>query len=93
MNPASTLAYSIRGSLYLAQKKYEQAVADFSKAIELCPDRVDPYYNRACCFELLGRNADAVESFRTFLQAIPEGTQSYGALTDEVKDRLQRLGK
>jgi tetratricopeptide (TPR) repeat protein len=39
--------YNIRGSIYLAQNNYQQAIRDFNKCIELNPEFAPAYANRA----------------------------------------------
>ncbi len=48
------LIYSPRGNGYGRLQKYEQAIADFSKAIELNQDLIISYEDRAMTYQLLG---------------------------------------
>ena len=43
--------------------QYAQAIIEFSKAIELDPNRSTAYYNRAYIYKLQGRKAEAIADF------------------------------
>ena len=40
------MAYNNRGVVYGIIKKYDEAISDFNKAIEINPNYVDAHYNR-----------------------------------------------
>jgi tetratricopeptide (TPR) repeat protein len=46
-HPEDPQAYNMRGSVYGEAGRYEQALADFSKAISLDPNYAQAYANRA----------------------------------------------
>jgi tetratricopeptide (TPR) repeat protein len=50
LDPGHVRTMNNLGVIFLAQKKREQAIALFSKAIVLKRDYVDPYYNLACLY-------------------------------------------
>ncbi len=58
-NPASVAALIGRGRAHAAAGKTELALADFSAAIAIAPDRSEAYYRRALVFESLGKLAEA----------------------------------
>ena len=43
----------------MREKKYEQAINDYRKAIDLKPGYAEAYYNLAICEYNLGRKSDA----------------------------------
>jgi lipoprotein NlpI len=75
MNPDDPVALNKRGTVYSNYyKKFNEAIADFSRAIELEP-RGDFYLNRAYCYYMLGDLAKAKENIRASLAkgyAVPE---------------------
>src|SRR5947209_14527137 len=42
--------YSMRGSAYQGMKEYEEALADFNRAIFLDPNNAPAYFNRGLCY-------------------------------------------
>jgi tetratricopeptide (TPR) repeat protein len=48
------MAYALRGSVYLNELDYDQALDDFNKAIELQPDLALAYYYRGIAYTLTG---------------------------------------
>lgn len=61
-NSDIALIYNLRGVAYYYLKKYDAAISDYSKAIELDPDFAGAYNNRGICYQALGEteksNAD-----------------------------------
>ncbi len=43
-------AYSNRGIAYLSKGQYDQAISDFTKALEINPRYTDAYYNRGVSY-------------------------------------------
>ncbi len=58
-NPLSVAALIGRGRANAATGKTELALADFSAAIAIAPDRSEAYYRRALVYESLGKLAEA----------------------------------
>lgn len=54
-------ALANRGAAYSNLKKYDEAMADFNKAIELKPDLTNALYERARLFGMLGKHDAAVQ--------------------------------
>jgi tetratricopeptide (TPR) repeat protein len=46
------MAYNNRGTLYYNQQKYELALSDYSKAIEINPNYANAYNNRGVVYAL-----------------------------------------
>lgn len=62
------------GNVYLADKKYEDALSHYDKVGKagLAASRMDSYYfNRAVCYAGLGRMCDAVKSLEACLKINP----------------------
>lgn len=52
---SSPEVFKLRGQEYFLKKRYEEAAADFQKAVELNPDDEDARYNLAGTLKILGR--------------------------------------
>ena len=59
ITPEDGDAYHGRGFCYLNQGQYQKALADFDRGIELTPQVVNLYYNRAHTLAFLGRKSAA----------------------------------
>lgn len=64
--------YGNRGNARSRQGKFETALADYEKAIELCPWSVEPVLNRGVLYENTGQLMLAERDYRLVLQANPE---------------------
>lgn len=53
-----------RGKAYVAKGDSNQAIADFTQAIQFGPSYVEAYNNRGLSNEVLGRRAEAIADFR-----------------------------
>lgn len=64
--------YAQRAKIYFAAGNYKLSLADWNKAISLCPSKVNYYGARAQCYEKLGRKdlADADKKKRDSLSLI-----------------------
>ncbi|HXD73796.1 MAG TPA: tetratricopeptide repeat protein, partial [Vicinamibacterales bacterium] len=59
-------AHAAIGQLHLDGGRYEDAVAAFTRALELAPDRFEIRYSLATAYMRLGRDADARGQFERF---------------------------
>ena len=57
-------AYYLRGCAKINSKKYQEAIADLEKAIELKPDYADAYFNIGKVNYLLGDEDKACEYYK-----------------------------
>ena len=57
------LAYNNRGGMYSVLKKQEEAIADYTKAIELDPKYVFNYNDRGEAYKALGKTKEADADF------------------------------
>ena len=55
--------YFNRGLAYDNQGRYDQAIANYSRAIELNPDYVSAYYNRGNAYDNQGRYHQAIADY------------------------------
>jgi tetratricopeptide (TPR) repeat protein len=70
-------AHVRRGLIYSAQQRYEDAVADFTAAIQLNPQDADAYSMRGAVYRDLGRYSEAVSDLTQAIQLDPQSLQSY----------------
>ena len=78
-----------------SRKKYEQAIADFDKAILINAKNASAYYNKALICEKAGRKAEAIQAFKKFVNCfngvvIAPNDQ---ACIDYAKKRIATLQK
>lgn len=64
LDARQAIAYNARGYVYLRQKNFAGALADFSEAIRLRPDYINAYQNRATARRRLGDEPGAAEDNR-----------------------------
>ena len=60
-NPNDPGAYNTRGAAYARVGRYSDAIADFTKAVQLDPNLGSAYTNRALALRQSGRNDAALE--------------------------------
>jgi len=58
------------------QDNWSQAIDYFRQAIESNPDLTDAIYNLAVCYERLGHAPQAKDTWRVYLEIIPEGPEA-----------------
>ena len=64
-NKNNASSYLKSGNTYLNQQKYELAIQEFSKAIQLSPNYALAYKGRGRCYQALGDNKNAQADFST----------------------------
>ncbi|MGB3653799.1 MAG: tetratricopeptide repeat protein [Rivularia sp. (in: cyanobacteria)] len=69
--------FSNRGILYKDQKKWELAVADFNKAIQINPDYTTAYFNRAILYEDQKKWKLALADYNKAIQINPNDAEVY----------------
>jgi tetratricopeptide (TPR) repeat protein len=75
-NPKSDDLYGYRGFLFLLAGKLDEALADFTKAIELNP-KFYLYARRASIFEIKGNLEGALADYTKAIELNPEDEHSY----------------
>jgi hypothetical protein len=75
-NPNDAAAYCGRGNLYLNKDKYDLAIKDYSKAIELAPQMSEAYRQREYAYKwklranpISGYKSETIEGFHVLLAA------------------------
>jgi tetratricopeptide (TPR) repeat protein len=72
LNPQYTIAYFNMGLLYLDQKKYQEAIKQFTLALATDPVHSESYFFRGISEELLGNKTAAMADYQQALLIDPE---------------------
>ncbi len=70
-------AYNNRGLTYVEEKKYNEAISDFSKAVDLKPDYDEAWFNRGLCYVQENRAGEALADFKRSIELKPEDPETY----------------
>ncbi|KJU86535.1 hypothetical protein MBAV_001271 [Candidatus Magnetobacterium bavaricum] len=81
-DPRDAIAYYNRGIAYCGKRNYDQAIGDYTKAIEINPRFALAYLNRALALAQKGKNGQAIDDFK---MAAKLGD-------NDAQDRLKRTG-
>jgi len=76
-NPSDPEAYNVRGSAYGRGGKYQEALRDFDKALQLRPNFYQAYANRALIHRFLGDQASALADYNRSIQLNPSYDAAY----------------
>lgn len=68
-----TSAHYQRGVVYSKTGNYRQAVASYTKAIDLDPDFVQAYYERCLAYQQLEEYAEALADLEHYMKIAPKG--------------------
>lgn len=77
LDPNYTEAYAWRGQVFMAQKQYDQALADFNQAISLNPRHAEYYVSRANLFLRQDKYAPALADLNQALRLDPKNFSAY----------------
>ena len=75
--PKDAKFYIDRGIAYGEKGQFDQAVDDFTKALEIAPRSAEAYYNRAIAYMNKGRFDWAVDDFTKALEITPRSAEAY----------------
>jgi tetratricopeptide (TPR) repeat protein len=76
-NPDSAIDYNNRGSLYLHQELYTEAIADLNRALDLDPTLDNAYNNRASCYARIGNISAALADYEMALDLNPSNVRTW----------------
>ena len=76
MNPEHTNAYFIRGNAHRLKNGLNNAIADFTRAIELDPKHADAYFNRGITYRE-SELAKAIEDLTEAIKLKPDDVATY----------------
>ncbi|MBE0570634.1 MAG: tetratricopeptide repeat protein [Ignavibacteriaceae bacterium] len=66
-----------KGVSYDEEGKYEQAISEYIKAIEINPDYADAYNNRGVSYYNLGKNENAISDYTRAINLNPKYADAY----------------
>jgi len=72
--------YKTEGNQHLADKKFEQAVDCYTKAIERNPNNAIYFANRAAAYSHMGKHQFAIDDCKQSLKINPQYSKAYGRL-------------
>ncbi len=73
----TAISYFNRGLAYQSKEQYDQAIADYTKAIELDPKYARPYNNRGLAYKNKGQYDQAIADFTKAIELDPKYTYAY----------------
>jgi tetratricopeptide (TPR) repeat protein len=76
-DPQGPAACNSRGIASAKDAQYENAIAEFSRAVSRDPTFADAHYNRAIVYAALGQLGQAVADLTIVIEIKPEFTQAY----------------
>jgi tetratricopeptide (TPR) repeat protein len=76
-HPRVQYARNSRGQYYYENKQYDQALEDFSRAVEIDPKYAKAWYNRANVFDETGVFDRAIDDFTRAIEIEPHYTMAY----------------
>ena len=71
------IAYNCRGNVLFDKKKYDVAISDYTKAIELNPMFADAYYNRGNAYVNIKKYTKAIKDYTKAIALNPKGADFY----------------
>jgi Tfp pilus assembly protein PilF len=72
-----SMGYYNRGNEYFRLQNAEQAISDYTSAIEIYPEYKEAYYNRGLTYYLAGNNASAIADFTRSIAKKNDFTDAY----------------
>ena len=91
LRPDSIDGYNDRGVIFLNKKDYEKAITNFDKTIELgTPYKTVAYFNKGIALVELGRQEDAIISFRNVLLYDKYDYQAYSKIGQILLSKNQK---
>jgi tetratricopeptide (TPR) repeat protein len=91
IDPGYALAYNERGIAYFELGKFEQALLDRNRAIELAPNEPAAYYNKAVTCEHLKRYGEAIEAYVRFIERATIHQKNHVKFARQRIKKLQKV--
>jgi tetratricopeptide (TPR) repeat protein len=76
-NPTDAESYEKRGNEYVAKSERDKAIADFTEAIRLDPERSGSYFSRGLCYNTKGDYDTAIADFNKAIRLSPDNSVRY----------------
>ncbi len=94
--PIRAYVYSVQGQVKYNANRYDEAIADLDKAIELNPKKADAYYNRGLSKFRLGdlesKKGNTEKARRLYESGIEDSTQAIKLIPEDVFAYHNRAG-
>lgn len=84
VNPRLEVAYQGRAYAHVAARRYDQAIADMKRAIELNPRRYQMRVDLGWLYNQVGRHAEAIRTLRDLLKDDPANAKAMVLLADAL---------
>jgi tetratricopeptide (TPR) repeat protein len=89
LNPKEVRLYRYRAEAHYSRKDYDQAIADFTQAIELSPQDDVSYYNRGLAYYNKGELDPAIADWEMALQINPNYSSARNNLTIAQREKTE----
>jgi tetratricopeptide (TPR) repeat protein len=76
-NGLISIGYTNQGALYHAAGQHSQAIASYTKGIEIAPQHATAYYDRGNAYGELGQYAEAIADFTKAIEISPDYVEAY----------------
>ena len=76
--PQDAAGFNRRGNQYSRNGAYEQAIADYTRALELDATLADAWFNRGCSYYELGLYEASIEDLTRAIEIDPQDDNYYG---------------
>ncbi|MDO5715788.1 MAG: tetratricopeptide repeat protein [Tissierellia bacterium] len=77
-------------AIYIEQKQYHKAIEILNRGLEDFEDSVNLHYNKACCFNILGRKEEAIQELRQAILIEPNAL-SWAETDPDLKDITKEI--
>jgi len=85
MLPEEARKHALRGEMLVKESNFEQAAAEYTKAIRIAPYAARLYYNSALIYAELKKYSEAIRQMKTYLQAVPNAPDARAAKDEMYK--------
>lgn len=75
-NPKNAAAYVYRGGIYNRLQRYDESVADYTRALDIDPNNATTYYYRGNAYHLGGKSWEALADIEKSLQIDPSNARA-----------------
>lgn len=90
MDPSNPTLFVNTGSVFVTQKKYDNAIGLFQRAIQLNPSYANAYYNLANAYRLKGDTVKAASTLTDTLKLVPAESTDYYKIKNELEALQQQ---
>ena len=87
--PRDERAHNLLGGLYFGTQEWEEAIAEYQKAIAINPEFSSPYNQLGYAYRFLGQYDQAKQTFKKYIELIPDDPNPY----DSFAELLLKMGE